>query len=106
MRGRHGSPSVVASPSTPGGNLAMTQHLITTPSHPARSRRRHLARIGTTGLAAGALVVGLAAASSALIQPGTPARDVTIGLDNDTADNPFIQPPDVPTPQHMNGTDV
>ena len=50
-------------------------------------------------------MVGLAAASSALIQPGTPARDVTIGLDNDTADNQFIQPPGVP-PAHMNGTDV
>ncbi len=84
-----------------------TQQQTPTPSHPAvRSRRRHIARIGTTGLAAGALVVGLAAASSALIQPGTPARDVTIGLDNDTADNPFIQPPGVSTPQHMNGTDV
>ena len=84
----------------------MTQHQHTTPSRLARSRRRRVARIGMTGLAAGALVVGLAATASALIQPGTPARDVTIGSDNDSADNPFIQPPGVPTPQHMNGTDV
>ena len=38
--------------------------------------------------------------------PGTPAKDVTVGGDNDNADNPFIQPPGVTAKQHMDNTDV
>src|SRR4051812_19921613 len=57
-------------------------------------------------LAAGALVVGLAGGSSAVLLPGTPAKDVQIGLDNDNAANPFIQPPGVGAKQHMDNTDV
>jgi hypothetical protein len=57
-------------------------------------------------ITAGVLVVGLSAGSSAVLEPGTPAKDVTIGLDNDNADNPFIQPPGVTAKQHMDNTDV
>ena len=38
--------------------------------------------------------------------PGTSAKDVTVGGDNDNADNPFIQPPGVTAKQHMDNTDV
>jgi hypothetical protein len=63
-------------------------------------------RLAAASLVAGALVLGAAATSSAFVQPGTPAKDVTIGLDNDNADNPFIQPPGVTAKQHMDNTDV
>jgi hypothetical protein len=63
-------------------------------------------RLAAATVAAGALVLGAAAASSAFVQPGTPAKDVTIGLDNDNADNPFIQPPGVTAKQHMDNTDI
>ena len=73
--------------------------------------RQHSPRYRTTALAAsvvgaGALVVGLAAGSSGVILPGTPAKDVQVGLDNDNAANPFIQPPGVTAKQHMDNTDV
>jgi hypothetical protein len=55
---------------------------------------------------ASALVVGLAAGSSGVILPGTEAKNVGIGLDNDNATNPFIQPPGVTAKQHMDNTDV
>src|SRR5262245_54215743 len=57
-------------------------------------------------LAATALVLGLAGGSTAVLLPGTPAKDVQIGLDNDNAENPFIQPPGVTAKQHMENTDV
>jgi hypothetical protein len=57
-------------------------------------------------LAAGALVAGTAAVSSGLAAPGTPGKDVTLGGDNDNADNPFIQPPGVTAKQHMDNTDL
>lgn len=61
-------------------------------------------------LAAVSVVAALAAtgvsASTANIAPGTPKNDVHIGLDNDNADNPFIQPPGVTAQQHMDNTDV
>ena len=65
-----------------------------------------------SALIAGATVTAMAAigatalSGSALIAPGTPAKDVHIGLDNDTASNPFIQPPGVTAKQHMDSTDV
>lgn len=66
-----------------------------------RARRATLA-----ALASAALVVGLGATSTALVQPGTPAKDVTFGGDNDNADNPFIQPPGVTAKLDMDNTDV
>ena len=72
----------------------------------ALSRTRRTRRIAAASVAAGALVLGAAAASSAFVQPGTPAKDVTIGADNDNANNPFIQPPGVTAKQHMDNTDV
>lgn len=72
-------------------------------NHPSTRRTR---RIAAAALASGALVIGLGAASTALVQPGTPAKDVTVGADNDNAANPFIQPPGVTAKQHMEDTDV
>ncbi len=76
-----------------------------------RGRHSRHSRHGRHGLAAavvtsGILVVGLASGSSAVLEPGTPAKDVTVGLDNDNAANPFIQPPGVTAKQHMDNTDV
>lgn len=68
------------------------------------TRRTH--RIaGAFVLAAGITVTG-ALSSQALIAPGTPARDVHVGGDEDNADNPFIQPPGVTAKLHMDNTDV
>ncbi|MEP6651589.1 MAG: hypothetical protein ABJA74_17000 [Lapillicoccus sp.] len=47
-----------------------------------------------------------AATALAAAEPGTPDKDVHLGLDNDNSSNPFIQPPGVATPQHMNDTDL
>jgi len=68
--------------------------------------RRRTKRLAAITVAVGALVLGVAATSSALLQPGTPAKDVTFGLDNDNAANTFIQPPGVTAKQHMDNTDV
>jgi hypothetical protein len=70
------------------------------------TNKRRTKLIAGTILAAGALVVGAGATSSALVQPGTPGKDVTVGLDNDNASNTFIQPPGVTAKQHMDNTDV
>ena len=52
-------------------------------------------------------IVGLVGSTaSATVEPGTPAKDVHVGLDDDNADNPFIQPAGVRTAQHMDDTDV
>lgn len=45
-------------------------------------------------------------AAVATMAPGTSARDVTVGLDNDNAANTFVQPPGVVAKQHMDNTDV
>ena len=74
--------------------------------HSTRRPERRTRRIAAATLAAGALVVGTAAVSTGLAAPGTPAKDVTVGLDNDNADNEFIQPPGVTAKQHMDNTDV
>lgn len=83
----------------------MTHHTnrVTDSRGPRTGRTRRLA---AAGLALGALVAGTATAATALVAPGTPAKDVTFGLDNDNADNPFIQPPGVVAKQHMDNTDV
>jgi hypothetical protein len=67
-------------------------------------RRRH--RIAAPVLAAGLLMAGLAGGAAAVVEPGTPAKDVTAGRDNDNAANPFIQPPGVTAKQHMDNTDL
>lgn len=77
------------------------QHTATTSRRLRRARRA----VGVT-LATGAVVLGLTASASAFVAPGTPAKDVTVGLDNDNADNPFIMPAGVAAKQHMDNTDV
>lgn len=67
------------------------------------SRRRRLA---APVVAAGLLIAGLAGGATAVVEPGTPAKDVTAGRDNDNAANPFIQPPGVTAKQHMDNTDL
>ncbi len=44
--------------------------------------------------------------ANGLLIPGTPGKDVHIGLDNDNVDNPFVQPPGVAAKQHMDNTDI
>jgi hypothetical protein len=51
-------------------------------------------------------LAGGTVAATATVAPGTPAKDVTRGLDNDVATNTFIQPPGVQAKQHMEATDV
>src|SRR3954468_3820256 len=71
---------------------------------PATALRRH--RVGASVVTAGILLAGLATSAGAVVEPGTPAKDVTVGLDNDNASNPFIQPPGVTARQDMENTDV
>jgi hypothetical protein len=66
-----------------------------------RSRRL----TGVALLAAVALATSAATAMAA-VDPGTPDKDVHLGKDNDDAANPFIQPPGIAAPQHMNDTDL
>lgn len=77
---------------------------MTTTNSP-RTRRRTRRLVAATA-AIGALVVAGTASTSALVAPGTAAKDITVGLDNDNADNPFIQPPGVTAKQHMDDTDL
>jgi hypothetical protein len=66
-------------------------------------------KIARVPLAISAALLSLAAgtvAATATVAPGTPARDITRGLDNDVATNTFIQPPGVQAKQHMDATDV
>ncbi len=59
------------------------------------------------GLVASVLALSAVAVSAnATVRPGTPGKDVTVGLDNDNADNTFIQPPAVTAKQHMENTDL
>jgi hypothetical protein len=74
--------------------------------NPSPVRRTRLAQTALGLTFAGALVVSVAGVSAAVLEPGTPAKDVTVGLDNDNADNPFVQPPGVTAKQHMENTDV
>jgi hypothetical protein len=65
----------------------------------------------TLGLAALTVAAAAVAGSAlvpaqAMLAPGTPARDVHVGLDNDNATNAFIQPPGITAKQHMDNTDV
>jgi hypothetical protein len=65
-------------------------------------------RVLATSAAALALASTGAVLSTAMgvVEPGTAAKDVTIGRDNDNAANTFIQPPGVTAKQHMDNTDV
>ena len=59
------------------------------------------------GLVASVLALSAVAVSAnATVRPGTPAKDVTVGADNDNATNTFIQPPGVAAKQHMENTDL
>lgn len=71
-----------------------------------RTTRRTAA--ATTGaLAVALLATGVVASSAtASFEPGTPAKDVHVGRDNDNAANPFIQPAGVTAKLHMDNTDV
>ena len=71
---------------------------------PATALRRH--RVSASVVTAGLVLAGLATSADAVVEPGTPAKDVTVGLDNDNANNPFIQPPGVVARQDMENTDV
>ena len=44
--------------------------------------------------------------AQAFLAPGTPAKDVHVGLDNDNATNGFIQPTGIAAQQHMADTDI
>jgi hypothetical protein len=63
-------------------------------------------RFTGAALLAAVALASSAAAAVAAVDPGTPDKDVHIGRDNDNAGNPFIQPPGVVNPQHMNDTDL
>ena len=72
---------------------------------PRLTRRRSKVLAATAAVSA-ALLAGAAVMGSATVRPGTPGNDVHFGLDNDNANNPFIQPPGVTAKQHMDNTDV
>ncbi len=67
--------------------------------------RRPAALAGAALLAAVALATSTSSAQAAF-EPGTPDRDVHVGLDNDNAANPFVQPPGVTAAQHTDDTDL
>lgn len=64
------------------------------------------AAIAAATLTATALALTVTGAAQATLEPGTPAKDVHVGLDNDNASNPFIQPTGVSAPQHMDDSDL
>jgi hypothetical protein len=72
---------------------------------PVTSTRRLTHAVLVIGLAAG-IAATLATPGFAAVIPGTSGADVHFGLDNDDADNPFIQPPGVPATLHMDDADV
>ena len=67
---------------------------------------RRLFRTAVAVTIASGVAVSVAVAGQAAVIPGTDGPDVHFGLDNDNADNPFIQPPGVGPKQHMDNTDV
>ena len=71
-------------------------------------KRTRIVTVGTTvaAAAAAALFASTATTASATVVPGTAGNDVTVGLDNDNAQNRFIQPLGVVAKQHMEDTDV
>jgi hypothetical protein len=70
-------------------------------------RKSTVLPLATMAIAAATLTVALAPTNaSAIVAPGTPAKDVHIGADNDNAANPFVQPAGVGAKLHMDNTDV
>jgi hypothetical protein len=71
------------------------------------NRRTTRTLVAATAATAALVSTGAALTGAAgVVRPGTSQADVTVGLDNDNADNPFIQPPGVTAKQHMDNTDV
>ena len=66
----------------------------------------HRRRVTGATVLAVALLATSAATALAAVEPGTPDRDVHVGADDDNASNPFIQPPGIGRPQHMDDTDL
>ncbi len=68
----------------------------------------HLRKMGLAAAAGAVAVTGVLAGvpANSFFIPGTPGKDVHAGLDNDNADNPFVQPPGVAAKQHMDNTDI
>ena len=68
----------------------------------------HLRKMGLAAAAGAVAVTGVLAGvpANSFFIPGTPGKDVHVGLDNDNADNPFVQPPGVAAKQHMDNTDI
>lgn len=52
------------------------------------------------------LATTIGATAGATTIPGSPGKDVTVGRDNDNAQNTFVQPLGVAAKQHMDNTDV
>ena len=72
-----------------------------------QSTKSRRTAFGIAAAATSVAAVGVTAvASYGQVVPGTPAKDVHVGLDNDNASNTFIQPPGVTAKQHMDNTDV
>ncbi len=71
------------------------------------NRRTTRTLVAATAATAALVSTGAALTGAAgVVRPGTSQADVTVGLDNDNADNPFVQPPGVVAKQHMDNTDV
>lgn len=68
----------------------------------------HIRKIGLVAAAGAVVATGALATTpaSGFFIPGTPGKDVHVGLDNDNADNTFVQPPGVAAKQHMDNTDI
>jgi Ca2+-binding RTX toxin-like protein len=72
-----------------------------------QSTKSRRTAFGIAAAATSVAAVGVTAvASYGQVVPGTPAKDVHVGLDNDNANNTFIQPPGVTAKQHMDNTDL
>jgi hypothetical protein len=82
------------------------------PEGTAMQLSRTVLTLGASTVALGAVVAvaGVAGvhppSASATVEPGTPARDVHIGRDDDNARNHLIQPRGVRAKQHMDNADI
>ncbi len=74
--------------------------------HSTRAASALRAAAVPTALSACLLGVLLTPSATAMVAPGTPGADITVGADNDNAHNTFIQPPGVQAKQHLEDTDV
>lgn len=57
-------------------------------------------------ISAALLATAAGTTATAMTAPGSPGKDVTVGRDNDNAQNTFVQPLGVAAKQHMDNTDV